>query len=73
MPITEPTSLKAASGGSQSSSFHDSSTRSHAQGEKEIELELARKELENELLRKRIQLLDKAQEADGEQPQPADG
>ena len=41
--------------------------------EKEIELELARKELENELLKRRIQLLDQAQEPDGEQPQPADG
>jgi hypothetical protein len=45
--------------------------------QKEIELELARKELENELLRRRIQLLDKEQEyrccPAGEQPQPADG
>ena len=40
---------------------------------REIELELARKALENELLRKRIQLMDKAHEPGGEQPQPADG
>jgi hypothetical protein len=45
--------------------------------EKEIELELARKELENELLKRRIALLDKEQEyrccPAGEQAQPADG
>ena len=41
--------------------------------EREIELELARKALENELLRKRIQLMGKAHEAGGEQPQPEDG
>ena len=41
--------------------------------EKETELELARKALENELLRKRIQLMGTAHEMGGEQPQPADG
>jgi hypothetical protein len=45
--------------------------------EKEIELELARKELENELLKRRIALLDQEQEyrccPAGEQAQPADG
>jgi hypothetical protein len=45
--------------------------------EKEIALELARKELENELLKRRIQLLDQAQEyrccPAGEQPEPTDG
>jgi hypothetical protein len=45
--------------------------------EKEIELELARKELENELLKRRIALLDQEQEyrccPAGEKAQPADG
>jgi hypothetical protein len=45
--------------------------------EREIKLELDRKELENELLKRRIALLDKEQEyrccPAGEQAQPADG